>query len=188
MPGLARVAGPRLLFLFVLAVAGACRTAGPGVSPPPSPARMESADRAIRQIVRDETTAWNSGDAAAYSRYFASDGIFTNIRGQAFAGYDAFLRQHDVIFRGVFRGTRVQQDIAVLQFVEPNIALVETVTAVSGMMGPPPPGMVLDARGRLRTRLLQVLVRRGEEWKIVAYHNVDIKPGVPVAEPGGDGP
>ena len=34
------------------------------------------------------------------------------------------------------------------------------------------------------TRLLQVLARRGTAWKIVAYHNVDVKPGVEVPEPG----
>lgn len=36
---------------------------------------------------------------------------------------------------------------------------------------------------RLRTRLLQVVVKQGEEWKVVAYHNVDVKPGTPVPEP-----
>ena len=30
----------------------------------------------------------------------------------------------------------------------------------------------------LRTRLLQVLVKDGGEWKIAAYHNVDVKSGV----------
>ena len=35
----------------------------------------------------------------------------------------------------------------------------------------------------LRTRLLQVLVKDGGEWKIAAYHNVEVKSGVEVAEP-----
>ena len=34
----------------------------------------------------------------------------------------------------------------------------------------------------LRTRLLQVLVKDGGEWKIAAYHNVDVKSGVEVPE------
>jgi ketosteroid isomerase-like protein len=46
-----------------------------------------------------------------------------------------------------------------------------------------PPGTQVDANGRLRTRLLQVLKKDGGEWKIVVYHNVDVKPGVPVPEP-----
>jgi hypothetical protein len=33
------------------------------------------------------------------------------------------------------------------------------------------PGTSTDPKGRLRTRLLQVLVKDGGEWKIAAYHN-----------------
>ena len=47
----------------------------------------------------------------------------TNITGQFFAGYDAFLKQHEVIFAG------------------------------------------------------------RAAWKVIAYHNVDVKPGIPVPEP-----
>ena len=42
--------------------------------------------------------------------------------------------------------------------------------------------MIFDKRGALRTRLLQLLVRQAGEWKIVSYHNVDVKPGVPVPD------
>jgi hypothetical protein len=62
------------------------------------------------------------------------------------------------------------------------VATVETLTSVSGMPQTPP-GTVADSKGRLRTRLLQVVVRQGSEWKIVAYHNVDVKPGIPVPDP-----
>jgi hypothetical protein len=34
---------------------------------------------AIRNIIQEEITAWNAGDAAAYSRHFAAEGTFTNI-------------------------------------------------------------------------------------------------------------
>lgn len=183
-----RLTGARLLVPLIAAVAMfACSPVAREVSRGPmiTSGTVES-EQAVRQIIRNETRTWNAGDAIGYSRDFASDGIFTNIRGEAFAGYEAFLRQHDVIFKGVFKGTTLQQDILVLRFVEPNVALVETLTAVSGLAGPPPPGATLDARGRLRTRLLQVIARRGAEWKVVAYHNVDVKRGIAVPEPVGD--
>ena len=41
-----------------------------------------------------------------------------------------------------------------------------------------------DAIFATSMRLLQVPARRGTAWKIVAYHNVDVKPGVEVPEPG----
>ena len=30
---------------------------------------------------------------------------------------------------------------------------------------------------------IQVLAKEGAEWKIVSYHNTDVKPDVPVPEP-----
>ena len=35
----------------------------------------------IRNILEEEVAAWNKGDADAYSRYFATDGTFTNLLG-----------------------------------------------------------------------------------------------------------
>jgi uncharacterized protein (TIGR02246 family) len=137
---------------------------------------------AIRKIIQDEVAAWNQGDAAAYSRQFAADGTFTNIRGQFFVGYEAFLKQHEVIFKGIFRNTTLQQEIVSLKFTGPDVAVVETLTSVSGI-SETAPGTATDSKGRLRTRLLQVVARRDGEWKIVAYHNVDVKPGIPVPEP-----
>ena len=142
-------------------------------------------ERAIRLIIANETKAWNAGDAVAYSRDFAQDGLFTNIRGQFFTGYQPFLKQHEFIFQGIFRHTKVQQDVVALSFPEPGLALIETLTAVSNL-SQMPPGATPDSKGRLRTRLLQVIIKRRGEWKIVAYHNVDVKQGVATPEPGGD--
>ena len=129
-------------------------------------AQGKSDEAAIRSILQEEVTAWNKGDAQAYSQYFAADGTFTNIRGMFFTGHQAFLDRHEEIFKGMFRGT------------------VVTLTSVSGFSASgPPPGTPADAKGRLRTRLLQVMVKDAGEWKITVYHNVDIKPGVTAPEP-----
>ncbi|MGZ5426382.1 MAG: SgcJ/EcaC family oxidoreductase [Thermoanaerobaculia bacterium] len=139
-------------------------------------------ETAIRKIIQDEVAAWNRGDATAYSRQFATDGTFTNIRGQFFTGYDAFLKQHEVIFQTLFKNSTLRQEIVSLKFIGPNVVVVETLNSVSGMPATSP-GTAADSKGRLRTRLLQVVARQDGEWKIVAYHNVDVKPGVPVPEP-----
>lgn len=141
-----------------------------------------SDEAAIRKIVQDEDAAWNRGDATAYSRQFAADGTFTNIRGQFFTGHEAFLKQHDVIFQGIFKNTTLRQDIVSLKFIEPGVAIVETLTSVSGV-SQTSPGTATDSEGRLRTRLLQVVAKRSSGWQIVAYHNVDVKPGVQVPPP-----
>ena len=141
-------------------------------------------ETAVRKIIRDEGTAWNKGDAEAYSRQFATDGTFTNILGMFFTGHDAFRDRHEEIFKGMFRGTVLRQDVVSVKFVRPDVAVVETLTWISGFSkSGPPPGTHTDAKGRLCTRLLQVMVRDSGEWRIATYHNVDVKPGTSVPEP-----
>ena len=135
----------------------------------------------IRKIVQNEIDTWNKGDALGYSKDFAANGTFTNIRGQFFTGYDGYLKQHQVIFDGIFKNTTLDQRVVSLKFVRPDVAIVETLTAVSGV-AQPPMGVALHD-GRLRTRLLQIVVRDNGVWKIVTYHNTDVKPGIPVTEP-----
>ena len=88
-----------------------------------------------------------------------------------------------MIFEGRFKQTTLQQDIVSLKFVRPDVAVVEVLTAVAGVVPAQlAQGTSADATGRLRTRLLQVVAKQGGEWKVVAYHNVDVKPGIPLPE------
>jgi len=145
-------------------------------------AQSKADEAAIRAIVQNEITTWNKGDAAGYSKDFAANGTFTNIRGQFFTGYDGFLKQHQVIFDGIFRNTTLNQRVISLEFIRPDVAVVQTVTTVSGL--PPGPDIVArDEKGRIRTRLLQILAKKRGVWKIVTYHNTDVKPGIPFTEP-----
>jgi uncharacterized protein (TIGR02246 family) len=137
---------------------------------------------AVRKIIQDEITAWNKGDAEAYSRHFADDGTFTNLMGMFFTGHDAFRERHEQAFEGVFRGSTKQEDVISIKFVRPDVAVVETLQSTTGFHGLPPT-VNTDAKGRLRTRLLRVLVKDGDEWKIEAYHLVDLKAGTSVPEP-----
>jgi uncharacterized protein (TIGR02246 family) len=139
-------------------------------------------ETALRNIIKDEVETWNKGDAVGYSRHFAATGTFTNIRGQFFTGYPAFLKQHEVIFQGIFKHTTLRQNVVSLKFIRPDVAIIETVTTVAGMPQGPV-GVTRDNKGRIRTRLLQVVAKEGRVWKIVTYHNVDVKPGIPFTEP-----
>jgi uncharacterized protein (TIGR02246 family) len=161
-------------YLPVLAIALAATIAA---MPQPSPDEIS-----IRNIIQEEITAWNAGDAAAYSRHFSEDGTFTNIRGQFFTGRQAFTDRHDYVFKGQFHGSMLKQDIVSLKFVRPDVAVVEVLTSLTGFRKLSP-GTNADGNGRLRTRLLQVIVKDRGEWKIVAYHNTDVKSDVPAPAP-----
>ena len=148
----------------------------------PLSAQTSSDTTAVRNIIRNEIETWNTGDAVGYSRDFSATGTFTNIRGQFFTGYPGYLKQHEVIFQGIFRHSTLKQDIVSLKFVRPDVAIVETVTTVNGAKQSPV-GVTRDGKGRIRTRLLQVVAKEGGVWKIVTYHNVDVKPTIPFPEP-----
>lgn len=130
-------------------------------------------ETAIRRILDNEVATWNRGDADGYSRDFATDGTFTNIRGMFFTGHQVFRDRHEAIFKGEFRGTSLQQEIVSLRFIRPDVAIAETLTWVSGFpKAGPPPGTQVDAKGRLRTRLLQVLKKtaaNGKSWSITMW-------------------
>ena len=134
-------------------------------------------ETALRNIIKDEINTWNRGDAVGYSRHFAAGGTFTNIRGEFFTGYPAFLKQHEVIFKGIYKKTTLNQEVVSLKFIKPDLAIVETVTTVAGAPQAPP-GVTRDSKRRIRTRLMQVAMKSAGAWTIVAYHNVDVKPGI----------
>jgi uncharacterized protein (TIGR02246 family) len=137
----------------------------------------------IHTILQQEDQAWNKGDAPAYSQSFSPDGTFTNIAGMFFKGHQAFLGQHEVIFNSFFKHTVLKQKIVSLKFVRSDVAILETLCQVSGFAKEGlPPRIQLDAKGQLNTRLLQVVMKEAGAWKIVSYHNVDVKPGTPIPE------
>ena len=162
-----------LVFAITLVASLAAKFAMPQTRPDES---------AIRTIVQEEVAAWNAGDAVAYSRHFSANGRFVNIRGEYRTGVQAFTKQHEFLFNGPFHGSTLHQDVVLIQFVRPDVAVVEVLTAVTGIQKLFP-GTNTDEKGRLRTRLLQVLVKDSGEWKITDYHNTDIKAGVPAPDP-----
>jgi uncharacterized protein (TIGR02246 family) len=151
----------------------------------PARADRPADEAAVRRVVEDEVRAWNAGDAKAYAARFADDGGFTNVLGEVRFGRAEFEERHAAVFGTIFRGSRLAQAIRALRLVAPDVAIVHVDAAVSGFAALPP-GVRAGADGVLRTRLLQVLVKRGGAWWIEAYHNVDVKP--PPAAGGGGGP
>jgi hypothetical protein len=91
------------------------------------------------------------------------------------------MKHHAELFSGPYRGTILHHDVVSLQFVRSDVAVVEVLTSVTGFQKLAP-GLSTDKNGRLRTRLLQVLVKDKSAWSIVAYHNVDVKSQTPVPD------
>ncbi|MEO6313553.1 MAG: SgcJ/EcaC family oxidoreductase [Chitinophagaceae bacterium] len=138
---------------------------------------------AIKIILQEEVTAWKNKDAELYSKHFSNEGTFTNLLGMFFTGHAVFQNKHAEVFKSVFAGTVLQQQLISMKVASEGTIIVETLASVSGFSSNGPPrGTTLDGQGRLNARLLQVMVKDGIDWKIIAYHNTDIKAGIPIPE------
>lgn len=128
----------------------------------------------IQVIVAGQVTAWNVGDAKAFSEHFAQDGSFTNIRGTVFYGHQAFEDRHREIFDTFFKGSKLAMTVGRIRFVRPDVAIVDIATELSELHGTPT-GITPNAAGKIVTRLQEVYAKDGGKWNIESYHNVDVK-------------
>ena len=131
-------------------------------------------DARIRQIIAEEESAWNRGDAQSYASHFQEEGGFTNVLGAVYYGRHAFEERHAQIFATVFKNTVLAMIVQKIRFIRPDVALVDVDTEMRGFKALPP-GVHAPADGALRTRLLQVMSKERDDWWIAAYHNIDVK-------------
>ena len=132
-------------------------------------------ERSIRSVIAEEQAAWNAGDAEAYAARFHVEGSFTNIFGDRYFGRESFRSRHAAIFSTFAKGSKATLNVQRIHFPSPATAVVD-VDCVLDACGALPPGLSPAPDGTVRTSLLQVLVKDGNEWWIVGYHNVDVKP------------
>ena len=136
---------------------------------------------AILSLIAAEDEAWNAGDAAAFSASTLPDVVFTNIVGMFSVGRAPFQAQHEKIFTTIYKGSRLKQTLVHVALIKPDVAIVDTLTEVSGYTHLPPGSEAID--GVLKTRLEQVMVLKDGRWRVVSFHNVTINPAATGASP-----
>ena len=135
-------------------------------------------EAAIRKVIAEQVTAWNAGDGSGYGEAFAVDGSFTNLFGMVMYGSDAFRKRHREILATFYKGTTKKHMIRKIRFVTPDVAIVDIDNEVHGVTAMPA-GISVPPDGVLKTQLMEVFVRHAHRWWVEAYHNVDLKPGIP---------
>jgi len=147
----------------------------------PLPAAADEAgEAAIRAIVAEQVAAWNAGDGAAYAKHLAPEAAFTNLFGMVMYGAPAFAKRHSEILSTFYKGTTKHHSIRRIRFVTPDVAIVDIDNEVRGVKSMPA-AIVVPPDGVVKTQLMEVFVRRGGQWLIEAYHNVDLKPSAPAS-------
>ena len=138
---------------------------------------------AILAILAAQDAAWGAGDAAAFGASVLPDVVFTNVVGMFSVGAEPFNAQHAHIFATMYRGSRLVQDLVHVTMAGDDVAIVDTLTAVTGYGHLPPGAEAID--GALRTRIEQVMVRRDGVWRVQSFHNVPVSPvAMQAARPG----
>ena len=135
---------------------------------------MNPNEEKITAIIKKQQDAWNRADAAGLSSDCHEEMTFTPILGQTYFGRAAFEERHQTIFATIFKDSSLDMAISRIHFPTPDVAVVD-IHAVLGNFRALPPGVMAQKDGMLHTCLLEVLVRSGSSWQVMAYHNVDTK-------------
>ena len=142
---------------------------------PAAHAQDAQAEAAIRAIVAEQASAWNRGDGEGYARQVAPEVSFTNLFGMVIYGKGPFTQRHSEILATFYKGTTKHHAIRRIRFLTPDVAVVDIDNEVRGVKSMPG-GIAVPADGVIRTQLMEVFVRRQQQWWVEAYHNVDVKP------------
>jgi uncharacterized protein (TIGR02246 family) len=128
----------------------------------------------IEAILARQSAAWEAGDAIAFAADVQDGVLFTNVVGMFSIGRAPFVAQHEHIFSTIYMGSKLEQDIVAITLIRSDVVIVDTLTRLVDAPHRPPGIELID--GAIRTRLEQVIVKDGADWKVASFHNVAVHP------------
>ncbi len=129
-------------------------------------AKQDSAG--VLQVVDALAAAWNAHDMDAFSRLFAPDAIWVNVRGNRWVGADAIRSNHVAVHERFYGKSRLQLNDISVRFAAPAVAIVHARETITGSTVPAAAGLNPDSQ------LSLVLVRTGDRWLITNGHNTNV--------------
>lgn len=129
---------------------------------------------AIRKIVHTFDEAWTAGDAGRYAAQYAG-ADFVGPDGGVLSDHAAITDLYTALFTFVFPGTVRSSTIRNLTFLSARVAVLDIDTRVKNL-GPLPPGVVPWRPGVIRALEKNVLVKRGDQWRIVQHQQTLLAP------------
>ena len=125
---------------------------------------------AVQMIIADQVSAWNRGDAAAYSRHLRPDVIMTNTVGMVAVGPAAFEAQHQDILSSIYKNSHLAETISHIRALSPTVIIVDLDVSLAGSTWLAPGALVKN--GKMFAKLEQVFVKDAGVWAVASYHNV----------------
>lgn len=119
----------------------------------------------IEPIVKHLEDAWNEASGEKFSQPFTSISDFVNIRGMFLskASREAVAEGHQQIFDTIYKGSKVQYNLADAELLNEQTILAHIKTILNSPQGP-----LLGTNSSIITI---VLIQENGEWKIRAFHN-----------------
>ncbi|MPZ80775.1 MAG: SgcJ/EcaC family oxidoreductase [Actinophytocola sp.] len=123
----------------------------------------EQDEAAIRRIVADVQTAFNTNDADLLTKHFATDATVVTATGTRITGRDALLRANREGLAGILRDQHARYDVTDIRFLRPDVALAyKRATAITE-------DEPIDLDHSMVA--LYVLVKDDGRWRIAARQN-----------------
>jgi uncharacterized protein (TIGR02246 family) len=127
----------------------------------------------IRDLQARQQEAWNRHDAKAYAALFTDDGDVVNVVGWWWKGQREIETQLTAAFAVVFRDSTLTIDDVQVRFPARDIAVAHVRWSMEGSKTPPG---IPEPRQGIQ---IQVLQKRGREWRIAAFQNTSSLPETP---------
>lgn len=123
----------------------------------------------IQSSLDDLTKAWNIHDPKAFSKIFAEDADFTNVKGLSAHGRGDIAQFHTKPFETWFKNSNLIITNKKVRLIRPDLAAVDAWWEMTGSTG-------LDGKEiPFRKGLLNFLMTRtGNTWLITIMHNMDL--------------
>ena len=118
---------------------------------------------AAQTIAAALTTAWNTADGKAFAAQFTADADFVNIFAMHGVGRDAIAQAHQAIFDTIYKGSSNLFTVKAVRALNDDIAIAHIGARLQVPSGP--------LAGELSALATAVIVRDGDAWRIVAFHN-----------------
>jgi len=138
-----------------------------------APRLSDADDKAIRQILKDQATAWNKHDMAAFTKSFRDDVDGINVVGMYWSGKAAILKHLSFYHATNFKDLEETLDEVNVRPIGDGYAMAILIWRVGAFKSPS--GAPIPAA---RHRSSQVLAKGPDgAWQVVHFHNTTIDEG-----------
>jgi uncharacterized protein (TIGR02246 family) len=123
----------------------------------------------LQDLAQSLTKAWNKGDSIAFASHFTDDADMVNVYGMRMRGPASIAGVYDMLFRSVFRRSRLEP------VIQGSRRLCESAMVVHVLVGMHVP--LGSMAGDYAAVCSMVVQRHGGVWQVASLHNTLVSDG-----------